>query len=88
MKKLLIFAITLCIAVNLAAQCDCDTASLKVTLQAFSEANSSLDSLWRSVQEELLIVQKDAIFADNHAQLACVRRRLALIEQKRKELLD
>ena len=88
MKKLLTFAIALCIAANLAAQCNCDTASVKVRLETFTEVNSSLDSLWRSVQEELLIVQKDAIFADNHAQLACVRRRFMLIEEKRKELLD
>ena len=88
MKKLMSFVITLCIAANLAAQCDCDTTSLKVKLETFSEVNSSLDSLWRATQGELLVVQKNAIFADNQSQLTCVRRRLALIENKRKELLD
>ena len=82
------FVITLCIAANLAAQCNCDTASLKVRLETFTEVDSSLDSLWRVTQEELLVVQKDSIFADNRSQLTCVKRRIALIEQKRKELLD
>ena len=88
MKKLLAFAIALCIAASAAAQCDCDTTSLKVKLETFSEVSSSLDSLWRATQEELLITQKNSIFLGKPNQLACVKRRLALIEQKRKELLD